>query len=473
MQAPATMPGMRTGTDQSCLHALQKPQWRRDEEAWSSEVGPAGPWSAPRPPPVTSQGRSTPEELLHLLCTCINKGRSEALIHQAPQVLDANCTVIDPNFGKYVGIEQCMEYYGTIWKALANVQLSLARMEAISSTSVRACWTMTARHSNGPLFGISPKGTAIEVQGIALHSFTPDRKIRLSEYNWNAIAVMKQLMGVAPGSPAGSLSLPAEDTQGDPHFAGQQLPRYYSTQQSQSTEAPESDSDVNSSENGTPDTASPLQQPSDPPMGRTSPEMCSLSTGHPLDGIIGESEPNDFLQLVSDDFHMGGLELQQDDVQGLNLDGCHSQQTGHCPTDAAVVKAEPGMVAEEEPRGAPGPAAAPYGHDEKLGVRRGFFGQEGPVHGTQVCLQFLEYQCGYCGDRKISTSAGSDGRVRIRCECGGKHADGKPRMHAKWKLCTDVPLPEDVASKGMQTVMVGGRPFNCPKRPALSAACPY
>jgi len=45
-----------------------------------------------------------------------------------------------------------------------------------------------------------------------------------------------------------------------------------------------------------------------------------------------------------------------------------------------------------------------------------------------------EYECGYCGERKISTSTGGDGRVRIRCECGGKHGDLKARMHAKWTL---------------------------------------
>eukprot|EP00656_Telonema_subtile_P048108 TRINITY_DN5652_c0_g1_i2.p1 TRINITY_DN5652_c0_g1~~TRINITY_DN5652_c0_g1_i2.p1 ORF type:complete len:179 (+),score=21.31 TRINITY_DN5652_c0_g1_i2:164-700(+) len=42
------------------------------------------------------------------------------------------------------------------------------------------------------------------------------------------------------------------------------------------------------------------------------------------------------------------------------------------------------------------------------------------------------YRCGYCGAVKPSTSVGSDGRVRIRCKCGGKHRDGKPRMHAMW-----------------------------------------
>jgi len=47
-------------------------------------------------------------------------------------------------------------------------------------------------------------------------------------------------------------------------------------------------------------------------------------------------------------------------------------------------------------------------------------------------MRYVEYECGYCSQFKVSTSSGADGRVRIRCECGGKHRDNKPRMHAKW-----------------------------------------
>ena len=44
------------------------------------------------------------------------------------------------------------------------------------------------------------------------------------------------------------------------------------------------------------------------------------------------------------------------------------------------------------------------------------------------------YQCGYCGTVKSSSSLASDGRVRIRCECGGGRYDKISRMHAKWIL---------------------------------------
>jgi len=43
-----------------------------------------------------------------------------------------------------------------------------------------------------------------------------------------------------------------------------------------------------------------------------------------------------------------------------------------------------------------------------------------------------DYICSYCKKVKTSTSAGSDGRVRIRCECGGQRMDGKSRLHAAW-----------------------------------------
>lgn len=56
-------------------------------------------------------------------------------------------------------------------------------------------------------------------------------------------------------------------------------------------------------------------------------------------------------------------------------------------------------------------------------------------------VSVTEYTCVYCGVRKTSTSAGVDGRVRIRCECGGKRRDNKPRMHAMWHPCRPLEQP--------------------------------
>lgn len=49
-------------------------------------------------------------------------------------------------------------------------------------------------------------------------------------------------------------------------------------------------------------------------------------------------------------------------------------------------------------------------------------------------VSLVKYQCGYCSRVKDSVSTASDGRTRIRCECGGKYRDNRPRMHAMWKL---------------------------------------
>lgn len=42
------------------------------------------------------------------------------------------------------------------------------------------------------------------------------------------------------------------------------------------------------------------------------------------------------------------------------------------------------------------------------------------------------WYCGYCGYKKVSASACTDGMVRIRCPCGGVRRDNLPRMHSHW-----------------------------------------
>ena len=47
------------------------------------------------------------------------------------------------------------------------------------------------------------------------------------------------------------------------------------------------------------------------------------------------------------------------------------------------------------------------------------------------------FSCRYCKKKKWSNSCNAqDGRVRIRCECGGKNKDGNPRQHAMWDPVT-------------------------------------
>eukprot|EP00658_Telonema_sp_P-2_P011797 TRINITY_DN1451_c0_g2_i1.p1 TRINITY_DN1451_c0_g2~~TRINITY_DN1451_c0_g2_i1.p1 ORF type:complete len:213 (-),score=31.11 TRINITY_DN1451_c0_g2_i1:504-1142(-) len=71
----------------------------------------------------------------------------------------------------------------------------------------------------------------------------------------------------------------------------------------------------------------------------------------------------------------------------------------------------------------------------------------------QTITTVTRYQCGYCGAIKPSNSVGSDGRVRIRCKCGGKHRDGKPRMHAMWSTIQQEikePSPKRVCTNWQQ-----------------------
>lgn len=185
---------------------------------------------------------------------------------------------------------------------------------------------------------------------------------------------------------------------------------------------------------------------------------------------------DDLLTLISEDFTMAEFDMLDD-----------SQREGEpSARPKRAVKREPGAFEElqdfeeEEEEGEKtqrtlreyDEALAAQKQEYMVASRRGYFGEEGPKHGSKVCLRFLEYQCGYCGERKISTSAGGDGRVRIRCDCGGKHSDGEPRMHAKWKMCTDTPLVEDPEEMPM-AALVGGRPFSSSKRGSLAAAAPY
>jgi len=125
-------------------------------------------------------------------------------------------------------------------------------------------------------------------------------------------------------------------------------------------------------------------------------------------------------------------------------------------------------------------------------------------HGSRKCKGIAEsgkgsyknesYQCGYCGKVKSSSSVGNDGRVRIRCECGGKYGDNKCRMHAKWNLCdTRVSacspvsasydnkldtVSVDTVSSGQPTSLTGdmagaGKAPVSPKQHALAASPPY
>lgn len=85
---------------------------------------------------------------------------------------------------------------------------------------------------------------------------------------------------------------------------------------------------------------------------------------------------------------------------------------------------------------------------------------------AQSC-ELRTWFCGYCGYKKLSASAGTDGMVRIRCPCGGVRRDNIPRMHSHW---TEQPgaAPEelDANTAGLVCHAEGFKPIlSCKHRP--------
>lgn len=83
------------------------------------------------------------------------------------------------------------------------------------------------------------------------------------------------------------------------------------------------------------------------------------------------------------------------------------------------------------------------------------------------------YICGYCKRHKSSASSNIDGRVRIRCECGGQHQDGKPRMHATWSLVESPPpsppgSPSSNDTEALWTEQVSQQPTKRRAPPAVT-----
>jgi len=145
----------------------------------------------------------------------------------------------------------------------------------------------------------------------------------------------------------------------------------------------------------------------------------SSGNGSPLGSSLADEWSPQFPVEPSDDFDILDLDLLGPEL--FQLPPCHnlSVKQEHCISDTVPAVADNALALCET--------------QAKIGIKR-----DTPAHGDVVCLQYLEYECGYCKVRKVSTSTGGDGRVRIRCECGGKHSDGQPRMHAKWKLCREL-----------------------------------
>eukprot|EP00656_Telonema_subtile_P056321 TRINITY_DN8967_c0_g1_i2.p1 TRINITY_DN8967_c0_g1~~TRINITY_DN8967_c0_g1_i2.p1 ORF type:complete len:241 (-),score=22.22 TRINITY_DN8967_c0_g1_i2:45-767(-) len=83
---------------------------------------------------------------------------------------------------------------------------------------------------------------------------------------------------------------------------------------------------------------------------------------------------------------------------------------------------------------------APTGCNGQLSAQPGTDGyMRSKAHEARGVEQ--KYLCGYCANVRTSASACGDGRVRIRCNCGGKHKDGTLRMHANWSPLVTMAAP--------------------------------
>jgi len=450
------------------------------------------------------------------------------LQHRASHCFHPEYAVVDPNFDAErggrprTGVKSALEYYKQIFAGLSGVNIQADDIQWDRGTGHRVQWSMEARHT-GTLFGIPATQRKIRVQGLAHHIFDGYR-IRRSEYNWNAVGFMQQVLAQGPlampppGMPAAKASLvsgplpyhppsgpalpshhqwggQAHPSQAGPSTApghapvhSQAEPHAWQSQPSQDHGAPRACDGVSiadMTQHGTLESmhlgrhqaakgkmqglqgprartavgceeAMPFAQQSKP-QGMEE-DLCNELFGDAMDMEGFGAMPEQEGALVG-----GPQEGAGQPLQGMGLlEGLWDapkeparHTLGALPFAFSAQATPPGLGAAPRPFDQPlvhpvvsaqGPSAPmgsmPMGSmpmasmpmDSAPAPAR----HSGPIPHMgqlgQVVLEYVEYVCGYCGARKVSTSRSVDGRVRIRCECGGKHGDSKPRMHAKWTL---------------------------------------
>jgi len=339
---------------------------------------------------------STASEIIRELVSMINQGSAQ-LAELTRSWHNASCTVSDPNFGSVEGLEASMLHYSSIAAALGDVQLSVDRMVESGPNSVKVWWTLSAALV-GPILGIDfPSGKRFETSGSSTH-ITRNGRLESSEWNWNAVGFMMQVGAFNCASPCTT-----------DRTAEQQL-------RGNSSREPESDSEYSENSptsSGSENTQTPSSLNSEDRLDE--PANWCIKSEACVDFDVSELLDNDSFEFQLRGASHAAIASWKSEPQFSVAD--------HSSCMPVIVQSQE-MVAL---------------NSEMKGVKR-----ELPSHGDVVCLRYLEYECGYCAVRRVSTSIGGDGRVRIRCDCGGKHQDRKPRMHAKWKLCTEMaPTTQD------------------------------
>jgi hypothetical protein len=106
-------------------------------------------------------------DLITQLAAMINQ-RTPALSEKARNWHAPNCSVSDPNFGEFNGVDACFEHYSTVAKALDDVTVSINRVEETSPNVLKVWWTLGAALT-GRILGIQPTGERFQISGISTH----------------------------------------------------------------------------------------------------------------------------------------------------------------------------------------------------------------------------------------------------------------------------------------------------------------
>jgi hypothetical protein len=156
--------------------------------------------------------------------------------------------------------------------------------------------------------------------------------------------------------------------------------------------------------------------------------------------------PLDLRLSAEDEVELAGIldmdwaQIETDEL----MDGIGSQGDAFTETGSAFAEGFPRQVMDHEGTGESHwdvvgrsrSLSSPLSSSTKIPIRKKI--QKPSVKkaaaGSDEKAVEVEFQCGYCNAIKGSMSTGGDGHVRIRCKCGGKHGDGKMRMHARWKM---------------------------------------
>jgi len=333
-----------------------------------------------QPKEPTPDEETTPEYRIaqvHKFIDSFNSGRVNGILMSAPDLFHPDVVLHDPNLGTHSGDWRTIaDYWERVFDAYDNQHLKVLEIGMQDENIVSAKWTLSARHIKTS-FGIPASWKTATIAGSSTYEFRGGKMSQVS-WTWSGISLAQQLLALAGGSIKGAVSR-------------------------------EGVRNIVSSACGSESGASQDTVAMSPGMSASSPEM----------GPEPEAQ-SQALDLKTET--VGSETMVQNGTVGLDSSWGPLQAV---PIDASsCIKMEQNAETVDIP--------------EPIQTEAQVVGQDHSLLRTIASARASEpwYMCGYCGVRKPSTSAGGDGRVRIRCECGGKHRDRKSRMHANWRPCT-------------------------------------